>query len=592
MVGKTNVRDYFLIILCAGMMCAATPIEAISVHATFHAAFSKFKKFTSLDYLLHCDCKAHQENQTLKNQIRRHPERFGIYLATGTGLLFAAYKLFTASKGNITLEQPTPITPSIQNPEPVQVNQNPIPNQQPANPIVLPVPTAPVDVPPALVEEPTPPVDNTIAPVLNAPIVPVDTPIMYPPIIQNNNHLPTEEPDDAQNVNNEPVQLTQTPEILVLSQENPQLPPKDKEEADENDAINTSFVIIHNNNNSIKDQLSQPFQNLIDLALPDIQDSNMQHDAEELILGAACNHALITNNQEAIDAFAQNHPDSVRALITYYYALAAGKKQFFDEGTFLIAHPRSEAILEFLNRNPLTEQISLQILNTHIKLPVLESIPQAYERISSHFGKFMEYTGKHEQHYGLDIDHLPTGKQTLLFGHVDKDHHMIFIKPESHGTLSIKDIALHGASYAYSVWVKILAALTSGPSHDDDPKFRKERVPVELLRSFNIITQELVNAKSITIEEARQFNKNAQASGIAFMHAITKPAFIAQLTDDQNLIDQCTEFYNAIEKEYDHPMLRFGREVILTEHELKYISQQDFERIVAHFFGNNFKKTT
>jgi len=610
----------------------AIPVEAFSGRTAFKSTLTKIKKFASLDYLLHCDCPKHKKNQTLKNQIRRHPERLGIYLAAGAGLLLASWKLFASGTPNSTIPQPPkpPVPPVPAEPVVVPVDPTPIvvpgPGPEPVNPVApIEVPNVPAPGPqPAPQPEPEPEPIITIRPrpqLTPIELVDIDAPVEHEARVIQILARPTHVASNSQPIrviNLQPIEIdapiehqsriieipapgddlslvfpnekTQKPESPVPTQEeSPRIiPPKDKDEADQVDAssANNSVVVIANDNNPVKGTLSEPLQLLIAGGLNSITTASLAHDVEELLLlGAACNHALMTNNEEVINLLSQDHPRAVRALTWYYYALAAEKKQMFEEGTFLIAHPRAQAIIDFLNRNPHTDLISIEILNRNIKLPALESIPQAYERISSHFGKFMELNDKHEQHYGLDIDDLPTGKQTLLFGHVDKDKNMVFIKPESHGTLSVKDIVLHAVSFVESAWVKIIAAISEGPSHDDDPKFRKERVPVEILRSFNIFTQELVNAEVIIPEEANILNKNARASGIAFMYAIAKPELISKISNNNEiLIKLGQEFTALIEANFDHINYRFGREVILTPLELeKFVTQDDFERIRRHF---------
>jgi hypothetical protein len=676
MAGNSS-RKLLFIVLCASMLSMATPAEAFSARIALKSALAKIKKFASLDYLLHCDCPKHKKNQTLKNQIRRHPERVGIYLAAGAGLLLASYKLFTSSRGDSIAPQPPqpPMPPAPANPIVVPVNPAPVvapivpvPGPEPVNPIRSPEPVRPL-IP--IIPDPARPrpqpvqielieIENPIehqAKTVQIQIAPPANPSVRPQALQIeliDIEAPREDqaqeiqvapssslaqvviPHSAPNrglaisfIPNQPLNLrpirivnlgeteaieadreyqatilqfptdedspvfslsqTKKPESPAPTEEESPciIPDKDKDEADpaDSNSATSSFVLINNNNNSIKSSLSQPLQDLINLGLKDIPSTNTLDDREELLLlGAACNHALITNNEEVINILAQDHPHAVRALIWYYYALAAGKEQTFEEGTFLIVHPRAQAIIDFLNRNPHTQFISFEFLNYKITFPSWFSVPEGYERISSHFGKFMELNDEHEQHYGLDIDDLPTAKQTILFGHVDKNENMIFIKPESHGTFSIKDYVAHGASYLVSLGVKIIAAVTSGPSHDDDPKFRKERIPVAMLRSFNILTQELLNRDKISPDQANHLNATARARGIAFMHEeVTR--MIPEFAFDPVIQAQALELINEMSP-YDHKNHRFGREVILAKRELEaFVTQDDFHSIIRRNFN-------
>lgn len=584
------------------------PIEAYSPRAALKSAFTKIKKFASLDYLLHCDCPKHKKNQTLKNQIRRHPERVALYLAAGAGILLVSYKLFTSDGGN----NPNPHDGDENNPNPPAP---PVP-VNPVNPVVNPVESEPV-VPGSPTPSPRPirpvtPVDPEPEKPRPQPtpieIIDIETPIEHQgeeiqiqvaqpanPIVRPQamqieeiaieapreyglcvnfeefapefadadlehpiNYLQVEAPQD--DMSNDLLRSV-TPESPEASQqESPRInPPKDKGEAvaDQKDSnrIGNSFVDIPNVDDAFIENLSQPLRNLANLVKLESRISNTPNSIELLLLGAACNHALLTNNNDVINLLAQDHSRAARALMYYYYGLSAAKEQMFEEGTFLITHPRAEAIIEFLKKG-------------------------AYERISSHF------PASKEQHYGLDIQNMPTEKQTLLFGHVDRKMNSIFIKPESHGTNTFQDLVLHGISYVQSVGVKMQAALTGGPSHDDDPKFRKERVPLEVLKKFNILTQELVNRDVLAPDDANILNRNARAHGIAFMYAATQRINI----DIQNaaINTLCQEFTAMIEdtKDFEHSNFRLGREVILTGPELEaLITQDDFHRIIKHYFN-------
>lgn len=639
MVGY-NSKKFLLIALCASLAGTAMPVQAVSIRipvrsskspartnkarTAFKSAFitslERIKKFVTFDYLRHCDCPAHTKNQTLKNQIRRHPERLAAYTAAGIGILFGAYKLFFGGlpHGPVGPELPiVPPVPPVPGPEPIILPPAPIP------PVVPLVPVIPVidasssdeseassdleelssdesddDAPPAPLAIPVQvqPLHDVEYVIIEPSIEHQAIPVQYPmPPIRVHQAVKAfpEAPLKARlMVMPEPLAQIPTPIVVAPKPDSPvpleqdlqrsRSNSKGKEEEDESESIssdsgtevqssqssqNNSFIMVSSIHGKLKALLSQPLQNLIKLSIPHEQGN--PYDSEDLLLlGAACNHALITNDEKAIAHFTKNHVQSVRALTWYYYALAAGKEQLFQEGTFLIAHPRAHAILDFLNHNTIATA-----------LPKLAKIDEAYERISSHFGKFMKLNDAHEQHYGIDISHLPTQKQSLLFGHVDKNQNIIFIKPESHGTMAIKDLLLHGASYLQSLLVKGIAFFRGGASDDDADEYRKERVPTLILANFKVFNAMLCTKELMKPEQAQLKGKEAQARGISYMDAeVTR--CMAHVENAE--IRALGELLLGMMKQYDHRDLRFGREVILTARELNFITQEDYERLMEY----------
>lgn len=635
MVGY-NSKKFLLIALCASLAGTAMPIQAVSiripVHSTqkpartnkartaFKTAFitslERIKKFVTFEYLRHCDCPAHTKNQTLKNQIRRHPERLAAYTAAGIGILFGAYKLFFGGvpHGPVGPELPVvPPVPPVPGPEPIILPPAPIPPLVPLVPVIPIVDESSSDESEAssdLEELSSDDSDDDAPPAI--PVViqqlhDVEYVIVEPPVARHAEVIQIQGPPRLQN----PIQIvfpayttrgtlinvaelqrpapiagTRKPDSPVpLEQDQAQRPrsnSKGKEEESESESIssdsdaqiqssqssqNNSFIMVSSVHGKLKALLSQPLQSLIKLSIPHEQGN--PYDSEDLLLlGAACNHALITNDEKAIAHFTKNHVQSVRALTWYYYALAAGKEQLFQEGTFLIAHPRAHAILDFLNHNTIATA-----------LPKLAKIDEAYERISSHFGKFMKLNDAQEQHYGIDISHLPTHKQSLLFGHVDKNQNIIFIKPESHGTMAIKDLLLHGASYLQSLLVKGIAFFRGGASDDDADEYRKERVPTLVLANFKAFNAMLCTQELMTAEHAQFKSNEAQARGISYMDAeVTR--CMAHVENAE--IRALGELLLGMMKQYDHRDLRFGREVILTARELNFITQEDYERLMEY----------
>lgn len=347
--------------------------------------------------------------------------------------------------------------------------------------------------------------------------------------------------------------------------------------------VNIEKLPIHN--------LSQDFASLFTLLGKYAEKRNYGALEQDLILGAACNYALLNNDQAFIQAISDPkvQPHAIRGLIWFYYLLGAKKNQAFQEGTFTIIHPRAQSVLNFLNHFPHKGLIEL----LQVKLPTLKSTPESYERISSHFKAFMQETGKKEPHFGLDIDQLPEGKQTLLYGMVDKERNLIFIKPENFGTLDIVSLAIHGLDWFKSIAVKspLKNYLGDWLPSDDDPKNRKERIPSALLKSYI----DFINAIERTklLKGVEEFEKEAAAYGIQKMQSNLNFLVSVMLTDFRkkarpenkqafgDLIDQGNAVLREI-KQYDHLQYRFGREVILTKQEFAIITPADYEKLKAY----------
>lgn len=160
---ELNLKKYFLLLLASSIMGSSLPAPRItprkqnrmgrsskiqskkpesvkknnnfSIKTQSLTALENIKKFITLDYLLHCDCPKHQKNQTIKNQIRRHPERAAACLTAGLAAgalsLWGIYRFlsFNATTGdNVPSTPPTiplPEEPESINPENPQVNIEP-----------------------------------------------------------------------------------------------------------------------------------------------------------------------------------------------------------------------------------------------------------------------------------------------------------------------------------------------------------------------------------------------------------------------------------------------------------------------------------
>ncbi len=92
----------FLSISLAGQSLAvlATPKPAATQPGFFNRPI-KEQPTNDLELILRCKCPEHKENQTIKNQIKRHPMRFALFMASLAGIcgiaVYAAYKEGRAS---------------------------------------------------------------------------------------------------------------------------------------------------------------------------------------------------------------------------------------------------------------------------------------------------------------------------------------------------------------------------------------------------------------------------------------------------------------------------------------------------------------
>ncbi len=604
MVGHT-FRKFILFITCLSMAAPVLPVHSANarphsaritkkdVKLAFRNSLNRIKSFITFDYLLHCDCPNHKKNQTLKNQIRRHPERFAAYATAGIGIAFGIYKLFTFGSDNPGEGvNPTPESPRSPAPNP---NRN-IPqeeSEESSDTEEISGVSDNEDAPPAAEDNQGP---NDMSEIHS---------FTYEQLLRQkqerqrleqelqNQHKPRieailyqEEHVHAQEHTFETIQIKQAENPGPTQTPTPpstDLDSKGKEEDDDSDLVeheqnsqNNSFILVSSVHGKLKPQLSINLQNLNRLAsltIPHLEGNPF--DSEDMILlGATLNHALIAGDQQTVTLLSQEHPKAVRALIWYYYALACGKQQFFEEGTFIIAHPQAPLILNFINKDTIKSA-----------LPALYRVDNAYERISSHFDKYMKWAGIKEQHYGIDISHLPTGKQTLLFGHVNRDKNIIFIKPENHGTNTVTDLAHHAKGYAESVQTKTMASLNGGPSGDDAPEFRKERVPTEILNRFKILNDNVLMLELIIPADHEQRYREAQARGISYMYQVVEQ-YVRGLDKEPELQVQAQKLLEMM-REYDHLDLRFGREVILTQAELNYLSLDDYQILIDYYTLHN-----
>lgn len=326
------------------------------------------------------------------------------------------------------------------------------------------------------------------------------------------------------------------------------------------------------------------------------------------LLGALTNYALMHNDKEILETLTksdQSYINAVRSLNWFYFGLASGKNQHFEEGTFLIENP------------------GLNVLS------FIENAPGAKTRLSSHFQAYAAHIGLPDiakNQKGLDISNLPENKQTLLFGKVNEN--LLFIKPENFGVSTWTDMIHHGLEFfvaqvrkqlpllkradkavvAYaepylsylnskeiekleqskldqeevgsSRWFEMISTLLKT---DDDPSYRKERVPADIIADYRDIITQLTQKGTISAAESQSLLKEAVVLGIQHMykHAQELQAQLKDLDSEQELVSKINKFLNDLENDYDNLDIRFGREVILRHDFLKnLVTVQDAKRIL------------
>lgn len=319
---------------------------------------------------------------------------------------------------------------------------------------------------------------------------------------------------------------------------------------------------------SYKSLLNQP-----DIKLPDIIERGLeildhqlkeelgagftldkQYAREQIYLGAWYANALFNNVIPATTLESQTgYLRSIIALMWFLYAGGLVKNQVFIEGTFILQDLQfafDQYLMKYIMKfNPSVTGISTQ------DQPLLKSLnPFGYPRGSSHFDE----ERKLFRHYGIDIRFgsggeipmLPAFKRHILFGKLNQEKELIFIKLENYGLYIYDGFLMHGYELGQAQLRKIGATKKS----DDAPEYRKERIPKAFLQSFESVVQD----SKLSADEKARLIKQAKIVGIKI------------LQDPQmNQLSEIRELQKSFgPPEYDHPELRWGREIILTHDDL------------------------
>lgn len=249
---------------------------------------------------------------------------------------------------------------------------------------------------------------------------------------------------------------------------------------------------------------------------------------------------------------------TIIAMIWYLYALALDKNQGFEEGTFVVEDANFvlyNFLLNYIKKFNPSIKGTLEDPKIHVSYN-----PFGYSRDSSHLNQELY------RHYGIDVRFgargselplLPADKRHILFGKVNQEKNLIFIKPENFGLYYLDGLIAHGLELGESKLRKAGVARKT----DDDPTYRKERVPEQFLRDFDVALQQ----SGIPDTERNQLIALAKKldGGIKTIYLdslMGKPA-----------IQALEQKYKVL---YDNLPIRIGREVIITNEKLRALLHQ------------------
>ncbi len=183
--------------------------------------------------------------------------------------------------------------------------------------------------------------------------------------------------------------------------------------------------------------------------------------------------------------------------------------------------------------------------------------PHAYQRVSSH----LEGPAKERDiyQYGIDVrfggngsarNFLPNKMTHILFIPYDAEDYKFILKPEDDCMYRFEEIVWHGFGLGRSKWETFFW------SSDGEKHQRKERIPKTIVSRFD----ELMNKSSIDEKKRGQYNAEAKAWGIQR---------IVSLADEFKEAAPVRSYIEQLKREHKHPEMRFGREVIFFEDELR-----------------------
>jgi hypothetical protein len=260
----------------------------------------------------------------------------------------------------------------------------------------------------------------------------------------------------------------------------------------------------------------------------------------------------------------QDYAHDIVALIWVFYEQALQWKQAFHRGTFVFKDPGLR-VYSFLRGY--VDRFGSPHKRVH---GMISFNPFAYPRCSTHFA---EVSKKHQQ-YGIDVRFgargklqyiLPANKAHLLFGIVDEQKELIFLKPESAGVYWRNGWLGHvggllGAVGRHCGMHKVFGKTESIYN-------RCEHAPKQLIKNY----KKLLNGARdwLTLSERNQIYELARTKGIHVMFA-TCNSWLKQgcgTSDWRELVrafvDEIKEVHDELDNCSKAIFYRRGREVLI-----------------------------
>lgn len=265
------------------------------------------------------------------------------------------------------------------------------------------------------------------------------------------------------------------------------------------------------------------------------QASDVKEGAETSYFDFLVNQIFVQQMHQRPHGYASE----IKELMRTFYGIAQRKGEEFEEGTFVIEDPDG-ILFSFL-------------------LSFKDDGNRTYQRASTHYGEKVPAATLFgaipwgAQGYGIDEDFSESMGHILFNAFQHKGKQYIFIKPEPWGT-SYSQLIGHSWGLAKSLFRK--AFLTGA---NDQSTMRKEHTPDEIKKRWST----LIDNSSLPDQEKTQLKKEGKLHGIYRMLEIIAEKEKA-FAGEKNL----KEFTDILEN-YGNPEIRKGREVIITQKELK-----------------------
>ncbi|BDC34923.1 hypothetical protein Noda2021_08810 [Candidatus Dependentiae bacterium Noda2021] len=290
----------------------------------------------------------------------------------------------------------------------------------------------------------------------------------------------------------------------------------------------------------------------------------------------------------------EHYLNTIVDIIWYLYAEALNKNEPFDHGTIVIKDTNF-VLHDFLLHY--VKLVNPKVRGNLKDTPHWVSFnPFGYSRASTHFSKAQNES----RQYGIDVRYhaaeslrnsLPSGKSHILFGKVEPDLQLMFIKLEHHGIYAYDGLLGHISGFFASKTRKSLPTLEKilprswycwlekKVGHNDDPASRRERVPHAVKQQFKA----LIRTSAMSPVRKKQCIQAVEHHGIKAVYSfvvqewrylkdiLKHKASKKQLHKTwlpQPFLEKLDCMINELGAYYDYLSLRTGREVILTDSEL------------------------